>query len=219
MAYFNGADFLLELCWRAGCDSAFAHLAGNRHGHRRGFILPSTLARHTLQALAPGSWDCADVFSESDARRAGQLWPSFAVARLADLFIGVPALLITLVALSFGNFKRVNLGGKVWLQNAFAFAAALAFVIVTTAAVYHRAWEKLTPFEPSHGVARLSLSNPATLSEQRNTFSVRLPGGRIWTDDYTLNGGAPNPLALILGGVSLTSLGDGHFYDGSIGLA
>jgi hypothetical protein len=58
--------------------------------------------------------------------------------------------------------------------------------------------------------------NPPVLSDQWSTLSARLPDGRIWTDDYTLNIVTANPLAVLLGDIRLTSLGgDGHFYDGS----
>jgi hypothetical protein len=176
----------------------------------------STLTRNTLQALAPAVLGLVlTVFLNVVVLQPDDFGVHFPWRGWLIYFTGVPVFLITLMALSFGNFKRINIGGKVWLQNMFAFASVLAFVIVTTSAIYHRAWEKLTPFEPSHGAARLSLSNPATLSDQWNTFSVLLPDGRIWTDDYTLRASAVNPLAMILGEFKLTSFGGGHFLGGS----
>ncbi len=178
----------------------------------------STLTRNTLQALAPSvlgfllTYFLLIVTSQPGAFGFHLPWNGL----LIDL-IGVPVFFIVLVATSFGNFKSVNIGVKTFLRNALAFAAALAFVLVATTAIYHRAWEKLTPFEPLHGAARLTLSNPATLSDQWNTLSVRLPDGKIWTGNYTLNTmnlGAPNPLALFLGKIRLTMSG-GHFLEGS----
>ena len=95
----------------------------------------------------------------------------------------------------------------------------MALVTAVTAAIYHRAWEKLAPFEPPHGVARFTLSNPPTLIEQWNTSSVRLPDGRMWTDDYTFDYtlyiSPPNLPAWILGDIGLMPLAGGHFLDGS----
>jgi ABC-type transport system involved in multi-copper enzyme maturation permease subunit/alpha-tubulin suppressor-like RCC1 family protein len=176
----------------------------------------STLARNTLQALAPTVLGII-VFSTLliNAYRPElfinyPLWHGWLI-----YLIGVPVFVIALVAMSFWNCQRLDTGWNVWRRNTFVFAAALAFVIAATTAIYHRAWEKLTPFEPLHGAARLSLSNPAALREQWNTLSVRLPDGRIWTDDYTLNTSAANPLALVLGDIKLTSLGSSHFLNGS----
>jgi ABC-type transport system involved in multi-copper enzyme maturation permease subunit/alpha-tubulin suppressor-like RCC1 family protein len=177
----------------------------------------STLARNTLQALAPAvlglllTWFLIFANAVPDAFGFHLPWRGSLI-----FFIGVPVLAATLLALASWNFQRVFIGGQVWRRNLLVLLAMLGLVAVATAAIYHRAWEKLTPFEPPHGAARLSLSNPATLREQWNTLSVRLPDGRIWTDDYTLNIVAPNPLALLLGDIRLTNQGDsGHYYDGS----
>ena len=176
----------------------------------------STLTRNTLQALAPAVLGIiVFAFLLFNAH-----WPEL----LFDYplwhgpliyFIGVPLFVLALVAMSFWNFQRVNLVWNVWLWNTFVFVSTLAFVIAATTAVYHRAWEKLTPFEPSHGTAQLSLSNPATLNQEWNGLSVRLPGGIIWTgaDQFFLI--SPNPLARVLGQIRLASLDQGHFYDGS----
>jgi hypothetical protein len=176
----------------------------------------STLARNTLQALAPAVLEIiVFAFLFFGASRPELLFNYPLWHGPLIYFIGVPAFVIVLVALSFWNCQRTDPGWNVWRRNAFVFVAALAFVMAATTAIYHRAWEKLTPFEPAHGTARFLPSNPPTLREQWNTFSVRLPDGRIWTDDYTLNPGTPIPLALFLGDIRLTSLGGGHFYDGS----
>jgi hypothetical protein len=176
----------------------------------------STLARTTLQALAPAVLGII-VFTTLLFNAARPEWFFTYPLWHGPLiyFIGVPAFVIVLVALSFWNCQRTDPGGSVWRRNAFVFAVALAFVITATTAIYHRAWEKLTPFEPPHGAARLLLSNPPVLSDQWSGFSVRLPDGKIWTDNYELNTRALNTLALVLGNIRLTSLDVGHFYDGS----
>jgi hypothetical protein len=176
----------------------------------------STLARNTLQALAPAVLGIIIfAFLIFNAH-----WPEFVFHYPIwhgplIYFIGVPAFVIVLVALAFWNCQHTDPGGSVWRWNALVAVAALAFVIAATTTIYHRAWEKLTPFEPAHGVAWLTRPNPATMSEQWNTLSVRLPDGRIWVDEYELNISAVNPLALMLGNIRLASQGGGHFLDGS----
>jgi ABC-type Na+ efflux pump permease subunit len=176
----------------------------------------STLARNTLQALAPAvlglllTWFLIFANAVPDDFGFHLPWRGSLI-----FFIGVPVLATTLLALASWNFQRVFIGGQVWRRNLLVLLVMLGLVAVTTAAIYHRAWEKLTPFEPPHGAARLARANPPVLSDQWNILSVRLPDGRIWTDDYTLNIVTPNPLALLLGDIRLTSPGGGHFYDGS----
>ena len=177
----------------------------------------STLARNTLQALAPAVLGLLltgflmvtagrpDYYTDYSPWRGWLIY-----------FIGVPLLATTLLALASWNFQRVFIGGQVWRRNFLVLLAMLGLVAVATAAIYHRVWEKLTPFEPAHSAARLSRANPPVVSDEWGTLSVRLPDGRIWTDDYTLNIVTANPLAVLLGDIRLTSLGgDGHFYDGS----
>ena len=176
----------------------------------------STLARNTLQALAPAvlglllTWFL--IFANANPGTFGLHLP-----RQGGLiyFIGVPVLAITLLGLASWNFQRGFIGGQVWRRNLLVLPAMLGLIAVATAAIYHRAWEKLTPFEPAHGAARITRSNPATLRDQWNTVFVRLGDGRIWTDSYALNIDLGNPLALFLGDIRLASLGGGHFCEGS----
>jgi ABC-type transport system involved in multi-copper enzyme maturation permease subunit len=176
----------------------------------------STLARNTLQALAPAVLGIIIfAFLIFNAH-----WPEFIFHYPIwhgplIYFIGVPAFVIVLVALSFWNCQHTDPGGSVWRWNTLVAVAALAFVMAATTAIYHRAWEKLTPFEPAHGAVQFSRLNPPTLTERWNTLSVRLADGRVWADDYGLNFSAENPLALFLGDIRLASPGGGHFYDGS----
>lgn len=178
----------------------------------------STLARNTLQALAPAvlglllTWFLlfAAAWPENFGLHLHLPWLGWLI-----YLIGVPALAITVLALTYGNFQRVFVGGQAWRRNALVLLAMLGLVAAATAAIYQRAWEKLTPFEPAHGAARFTQANPPTLRDQWNSLSVRLPDGRIWVDDYGLNIAARNPLAPLLGNFRLMSLGGGHFLDGS----
>jgi hypothetical protein len=176
----------------------------------------STLARNTLQALVPAVLGII-IFA---FLIFNAYWPEFIFHYPIwhgplIYFIGIPAFVMVLVGLSFWNCQHTDPGGKVWRWNVLVAVTALIFVMAVTTAVYHRVWEKLSPFEPAHGAARLTLSNPAALRDQWNTFFVHLPDGRIWADDYGLNFNAGNPLALFLGNIQLTSPGGGHFYNGS----
>ncbi|MGA9453567.1 MAG: hypothetical protein WBW41_19745 [Verrucomicrobiia bacterium] len=176
----------------------------------------STLARNTLQALPPAVLGIiVFAFLIFNAH-----WPEFIFYYpiwhgLLIYFVGIPVSVIVLVALSFWNCRHTDPGGSVWRWNALMVVAALAFVMAATTAIYHRAWEKLTPFEPPHGAARLTLSNPPALRNQWNTFSVRLADGRIWANDYSLDFNARYPLALFLGDIRMGSPAGGHFYNGS----
>ncbi len=176
----------------------------------------STLARNTLQALAPAALGIllagflvvmnqgSNFFGVHLPWRGGLIY-----------WIGGPALAVALAALARHNSQRMFLGGPVWRQNALALLAVLGLIAAATSAIYHRAWEKLTPFEPSHGAARLSRANPPVLHEQWDALSVRLPDGRIWTDYFAMVTRVWNPLALYLGDLRLISLGQGHFLGGS----
>jgi ABC-type transport system involved in multi-copper enzyme maturation permease subunit len=180
----------------------------------------STFARNTLQALGPavlgilvtGFVLVAAYLPERFVN--DPLWRGWLV-----YFIGVPIVTLTIIRLTFWNYKHVVVGWRMVGWNISVLAAALALVTTVTTAVYHRAWEKLTLFEPPHGTARFTLSNPPTLIEEWNISTVRLPDGKIWTDDYTynypVNTSAPNPVAWLLGDIGLMPLAGGHFLDGS----
>jgi alpha-tubulin suppressor-like RCC1 family protein len=176
----------------------------------------STLSRNTLQALAPSVLGLVLAFMLNLMLiGTGNYFNHLLGSVCLIYFIGVPVLSITLVAMSFKNFQRPNLGWPAWVQNALVFAAALVFVYVTTTAVYHRAWEKLTPFEPPHGAARFTQANPPTLNNQWSSIYARLSDGRIWEYKNAFYPGIANPLTLLLGYLPLTSQGSGHFLEGS----
>ncbi len=178
----------------------------------------STFARNTLQALGPavlGILVTGFVLVAVNLPERvfnNPLWHGWLV-----YFVGIPIVTLTLIRLAFWNYKHVTVGWKMVRRNLFMLAAALALVVAATTAIYHRAWERFTLFEPPHGAARFTLSNPPTLLEQWNTSTVRLPDGRIWTDDYTyaFENSAPNSLAWFLGDTTLMPLAGGHFLEGS----
>jgi ABC-type Na+ efflux pump permease subunit len=205
--YFNLLDSFLPLLTLLGMATAIGAIS----------FYASTLARNTLQALAPAILGMVlTVFLVSVNENQDQFGFHLPWRGWLIYLIAVPGFAITQAAMSFWNFQRTNIGWNVFLRNTFTFAAALVFVSAATTAIYNRAWEKLTPFEPPHGAVRLSLSHLATMTDQWISLSVRLPDGRIWADDYTLNGGFPqNPMALFWGDIRPPSLVGGHFLDGS----
>ncbi len=175
----------------------------------------SSLTRNTLQSLAPAM--------------LGILLAFFGVAMIVSLqefdldflwrgslpfFIGGPIMLLTLVALTFGNFQHVRTGWRMWRQNFFRFALALIFSVAATSAIYHRVWEKFTPFEPPHGAARLSQENHASLTSQSGEISVRLPDGKIWMSYFMADENNYNPISRLLGNVKI-SIDDGKFIAGT----
>jgi ABC-2 family transporter protein len=174
----------------------------------------SSFARNTLQTLAPtalGLLLVVFLFVAANSDFAGflfQIVPLWSGSLLH--LIGVPVLGFTLVALTSHNFKQTAVGWRTYGRNGLTWIVTLLAVLLATGLIYNRAWEKLTPFEPPHGQARLTLSNPATMRSDWNKFYVRLPDGRIWEQDCYMSG-SPE---FSLNGIKMVSPA-GHFYDGS----
>ena len=195
--------------------AAGAYAGGNRRGHRCNFILrlhvrPQYAASASARRVGIlATWFVLFVADQPEGIVHYPLWRGWLV-----YFIGVPILTPTLIGLAFRNYKHVVAGRKTIRRNGFGSRPRWRW-LRRRQRRFTIARGKLTPFEPPHGVARLSLSNPATLRDQWDTFFVRLPDGRIWTVDYPFNIGAPHPLAWVLGNIGLTSPTGGHFLDGS----
>ncbi len=156
-------------------------------------LFASTLAKSFLQAvgLAIATFFCCllliPVFFTSSRVI---LFDLISVHSILPLVITVPTLIVTLLWLAYLNFKNFRDGWPLWRRNLLGFAGAFVFILVTTAALYNRAWEVFEPAEPAHGAVRLSLANPPTLKMvQYNNLLVRLPDGRVWFDylDYSYN--------------------------------
>ncbi len=144
----------------------------------------STQSRNTLQALAPAvAYIFFFVFWMVIAARQDFSYHPLWRGDLIYL-IGIPVALLTLIGLAYRNFQQVGIGWKTWTANLFIVFASLVLAATLTTAIYYRSWEKLTPFEPRHGPARLTLSNPATLTQQPDGAFVRLPDGQIWIGSW-----------------------------------
>jgi hypothetical protein len=176
----------------------------------------STLSRNTLQTLAPAvagvvlAWFLILV----------TMMPSQLTFELDSLwrgalpyFIVLPAMVLALLALAYSNFQNVMTGWKLGRRNLLALASVFALTVTLTSAIYHRAWEKLTPFEPPHGAARLTLANPANLSREGQSVSVHLPDGRTWMAGLSYDPKISR-LGFMLGNIKLI-LNDPQFISGT----
>jgi ABC-type transport system involved in multi-copper enzyme maturation permease subunit len=176
----------------------------------------STLARNTLQTLAPAVAGIAlmcfllstATIPEPFEYKLGFLWHG-----PLPYYIALPMVALTLLALAYSNYQHVLTGWKLVRRNLLTLVSVFVAGVVATSAVYHRAWEKLTPFEPPHGAARLTLANQATLSTEGGGASVRLPDGKIWTAGVLFDP-KMNRLAWMLGNIKMI-LNDGQFIGGS----
>ena len=151
----------------------------------------STLARNTMQALAPALVGILTAwFLIFAARRPEQvvrypLWRGGLV-----YLIGLPVMTVALVGLMFWNFKRVLVDWPVWRPNLLALLAALGGVTAVTSATYHRVWEHFMTLEPPHGPARLprSVSSAQRLLQHRRPVPRRTelvePADAVTTPDW-----------------------------------
>jgi ABC-type transport system involved in multi-copper enzyme maturation permease subunit len=99
------------------------------------------------------------------------------------ILIAVPVIPVALLWLAWLNFGHFPEGWRLWRRNVLGFVVALAFVAVSSAAIYNRVWEVFEPAEPPHGPAVFSAANRPTLhSDISSGVQVRLPDGRIWFD-------------------------------------
>ena len=177
----------------------------------------STLARNTLQTLAPAlmgvvlTWFLimVAVIPWRSQYEFDFLWHG-----PLPFFIVFPAMTLTMLALAYGNYQHVLTGWKLGRRNLLILVSIFVLGVATTSAIYHRFWERLTPYEPPHGAARLTLANPAALSTEEGGVSVRLPDGRIWMAVNSVDPKTMTPLAQLLGDFKMI-LDNGQFISSS----
>lgn len=107
-----------------------------------------------------------------------------------------PTLPLTVLWLAWRNFKSVSETWRLWWRNLAVLVGALTFITVSTALVYNRAWELITPLEPAHGPARLAGMLPSDLRAAAgfgSSFMVLLPDGRAWSGNSL-----PKPTHILL---------------------
>jgi ABC-type transport system involved in multi-copper enzyme maturation permease subunit len=145
----------------------------------------STLSRSFLQAIGLGiaAFIVSFMLVVANSRMISQGFNS--VHSFLPAIIAVPTIIVTLFWLAYLNFKNFHPGWPLWRRNLLGFAGAFVFIAVTSAALYHRAWEVFEPAEPAHGPAKLSLANPPIVRiDLYDSLVVRLPDGRIWFDGF-----------------------------------
>ena len=166
---FRGVMTMVAICASVGALSFYA----------------STLGRNTLSVLAPAF--VIIVVSATlllNARRAEEIF-GFPIWRGWLIYwIGVPVMALVLFRLAFWNYRRVLAGWKLLTRNFLVLAMSLAFVMTATSAIYHRAWEWLTPLEPAHGTARLTRDKLVSLRADDSTLTVQFSDGRVWVDQF-----------------------------------
>jgi hypothetical protein len=176
----------------------------------------SSLARNTLQTLAPAVLGI--LLTGFLCTLAAAPWEGtveFLWRGPLPFLIFPPLGLLTLSLLAFGNFQSVGPNARLIGRNGLMILLAVAFGVGLTSAVYHRAWEKLTPVEPPHGEARLTPANPASFIDAgAGERAVRLPGGKIWQNHFENDPSVLDPLAVLFGNVK-TRLAQGQFLSGS----
>ena len=97
-------------------------------------------------------------------------------------YIAWPTLVLTFVWLASRNFRSTSF----LRRNVLGLTGAFALIVVSTSAIYNRAWELISPLEPAHGPPRLVGPNPTKLdSYGGNGLAAVLPDGRLWVDRVT----------------------------------
>jgi uncharacterized membrane protein len=146
----------------------------------------SSLMRNLLETIAPAiggfflswllifllwvNWTEVSFYSITDFLWRGKL----------AFWIVCPALAVTLLILAYRNSQCLRPTQKTGWKNLLVFLTVLVLGIGTSMAVYHRFWERFTPFELPHGAARLSMLPAGSLNSHANDLSLRVPEGRIW---------------------------------------
>jgi hypothetical protein len=91
-----------------------------------------------------------------------------------------PAAIITFLWLAFNNYKRLQIGWRVWLGDFTRAGAVAGCVTLATFAIFDRSWELFQTLEPRHGPARISGAGQASIGVSQEGLCVLLPDGRLW---------------------------------------
>jgi hypothetical protein len=172
-------DFVVsfvQFLWSMGLASAVIVLVS---------FYASTLSRHTLQAIGAAvaigltltalhAWAVSLEFRAVDRSTALIGW------------VGVPVLMVTLLVLAFDGASRLRVGWVLWWRNALGLVLVCAFIVLATAAVHDRVWERVVRLEPRAGAAQFTGSvRPQIQTDSMVGASahiwVLLPDGRLWT--------------------------------------
>ena len=123
----------------------------------------------------------------------------FAVGNIASecfwtiVVLAWPAVLLTLVWLAFQNYKRLQIGWRVWVENLTRSGVVFGCVALAIIVIFDRPWELFQSLEPRHGPARISGAGRASLGSSGRGLYIVLPDGRLWV-------GERDPLAKSISG-------------------
>ena len=148
----------------------------------------SSLARNFLQAVGFAIATFVGTVLLGSALIDGRMFflDSIPAHSVLPVIIAVPTTIVALLWLAYLNFKNFRDGWPLGRRNLLGWAGAVAFIVVSSAALYNRIWEVFEPAEPAHGSAKFSLANPPVLrTDSYNNLLVRLPDGRVWFDYLT----------------------------------
>jgi ABC-type transport system involved in multi-copper enzyme maturation permease subunit len=149
----------------------------------------STLARNFLQALS-----IATVLSTGCCLLIGviaheRFQPPFLLLGIKfwnpvlPVAIAILTSIVVFLWLTWRNFSLFQEGWRLWRGNLLGIMGALVFIVVSSAAIYNRAWEIFEPADLPHGLPEFSLANPPKLNGEYGKLLVRLPDGRVWFDN------------------------------------
>lgn len=96
----------------------------------------------------------------------------------------LPTLAACLVWLTARNAAYLEIGPKLWGKNAGLLLSAIALSVGLSSLVYHRAWERLSALEPSHGAPALHLQDQIRITGGPRAFSFTAVDGRSWSADH-----------------------------------
>jgi hypothetical protein len=145
----------------------------------------SSLAKNFLQAVgyAIATFICLTMILPALADERIRFYGSISLHFILLLVIAIPIITTTLLWLAYLNYKNFRDGWPLWQRNLLGLTGAVVFALVSSTAIYNRAWEVFEPAEPPHGTPKFSLANPPTLQiVQYRNLLVRLPDGRVWFD-------------------------------------
>jgi hypothetical protein len=142
-------------------------------------IYASSLSRGGFRALGPaalgfiliGIFCSFGMFPELVVGR--RLWYGPIV-----FIVGLPLMAILLGLLAYWNYQHAGIDARVVRNNALGIVLSGGFVVMTTTAVYHRAWE-WNRSEAPHGPARIT-GRSLVSTDLWGGVLGSVDGGRIW---------------------------------------
>jgi hypothetical protein len=162
---------LLEFLWQMCLASAAIVLVS---------LYASALSRHTLQAIGAAVIIGLTLTALTSLAVMLELRHGDGSSALIG-WIGFPILIVTVLVLAFHGANRLRVGWGLWWRNALGLTLVCAFVMLATAAVHDRVWERVVRLEPRAGAAQLiGPIRPQIETDQANIW-VLLPDGRLWT--------------------------------------